>query len=81
MDVVEDDCTVVAALMPNKSVLGLENDCMMLTALNPVNETKLKLKHEKCVEDDCTLVSALMLYESERLCRMKVSYIWRTITW
>ena len=37
---------VMAALIPNESVLGLEDDCM-LKALNPVNESKLKLKQEK----------------------------------
>ena len=33
---VDDDCTVVAARMPNECVLGLKNDCMMVAALNPM---------------------------------------------
>ena len=42
---VDDDCAVVAARMPNECVLGLKNDCMMVAALNPINERRLKLKH------------------------------------
>ena len=43
----EDDCTVVVALMSNESVLGLEYNCTVVATLNPLNEDTLKLGLEK----------------------------------
>ena len=51
----EDDCTVVAALMSNESILGLEYDCTVVATLNPLNEDTLKLG----LENDSTLEAML----------------------
>ena len=37
----EDDCTVVAALISNESVLELEYNCTVVVSLNLLNEDKL----------------------------------------
>ena len=60
---VEDDCMLVAALMTNERVLlGLENDCKVVAALNPVNERKLKLG----LENDFTVVIVLNLVNERK---------------
>ena len=35
---IEDDYTVGEALMPNESVLGLDYDCTVVAALNPLKK-------------------------------------------
>ena len=50
--------------MPNESVFGLENDCTVVVALNPVHERKLELKHEKSIEDECMVMAELIPNES-----------------
>ena len=53
-----------AAIVPNECVmLGLENDCTVVAALNPVNELKLKLG----LENDCAVVAALKLTNKRKL--------------
>ena len=53
----------MAALMPNESVLGLENDCTVVAALNPVNEFNLKLG----LENNYTVVAALYPLNERKL--------------
>ena len=61
---VEDDCTVVIALVPNECVLvDLKNDCTVVAALNPMIERKLKLG----LENDCTVVAALNPVNEKKL--------------
>ena len=52
----EDDCTVVAALIANESVLGLEYNCTVVATLNLLNEDTLKLGLEKDSTLEATLI-------------------------